>query len=175
MRLIIAALALVLTGATANEGMAHDPPAPAATVEARLSGEAVEAAAVVDGFHAALGRGDTAAALQLLAADALIYEEGGAERSRQEYASHHLAADAAFSQAVTSTRSRRIGRAVGDMAWIASEGRTTGRFRDRDVDRLSAETMVLRREGGHWRIVHIHWSSRIPPAAIRQTTTPPAR
>ncbi len=158
------ALAAILIAVPTGGALAHDPQASAPQGDERLTGAAVEAAAAVDGFHAALRRGDTSAALEFLAADALIYEEGGAERSRAEYASHHLAADAAFSQAVPSTRSRRTGRASGETAWIATESRTTGRFRDRAVDRLSAETMVLRREGGRWRIAHIHWSSRTPPA-----------
>jgi hypothetical protein len=43
-----------------------------------------------------------------------------------------------------------------------TEGRTTGRFNDRAVDRLTAETMVLTRGTDGWRIRHIHWSSRAP-------------
>ena len=117
------------------------------------------AAAVVDAFHAALRRGDTRAALALLAEDALIFESGGVERGKAEYASHHLAADAAFSQAVPSTISRRAGEAVGRIAWIATEGRTTGTFKGKAVDRKSVETMLLRRTGAGWRIAHIHWSS----------------
>lgn len=161
-RCIVAAVALSLPAAAPV--WAHDPPTPAAAGADQVAREAAGAAAVVDAFHAALRRGDTQTALAQLADDALIFEEGGAERSRAEYASHHLAADAAFSAAVPSTRTRRLGRAHGDLAWIVSESRTAGRFRDRPVDRLGAETMVLRREGGRWRIAHIHWSSRAPAA-----------
>lgn len=117
------------------------------------------AAAVVDAFHAALRRGDTKAALSHLAGDALIYEAGGVERGRQEYASHHLGADSAFAQAVPGKVTRRAGEAVGSIAWIATEGRTTGTYKDRAIDRVTTETMVLRRTGGAWKIAHIHWSS----------------
>lgn len=158
------AVAVALSLAAGGAAWAHDPPASAAAGAEQMTPEAAPAAAVVDAFHNALRRGDTQGALALLAEDALVYEEGGAERSRAEYASHHLAADAAFAAAMTSTRSRRVGRNVGDIAWIASESRTTGRFRDRAVDRLGAETMILRRQAGVWRIVHIHWSSRAPAA-----------
>ncbi len=158
------AVAAALSLASCSPAWAHDPPASAAAGADQVTSEAAPAAAAVDAFHAALRRGDTQGALAMLAEDALVFEEGGAERSRAEYASHHLAADAAFAAAVTSTRTRRVGRAVGEVAWIASEGRTTGRFRDRAVDRLGAETMVLRRQAGAWRIVHIHWSSRAPAA-----------
>ncbi len=116
-------------------------------------------AAVVDDFHAALARGDTQSALTFLADDALIFEGGGVERSKAEYAAHHLTADAAFSQAVPGVRHRRSGDAIGDVAWIATEGHTTGTYKDKAVDRLTTETMVLRRTGNSWKIVHIHWSS----------------
>lgn len=117
------------------------------------------AAAVVDAFHAALGRGDTTAALSHLAGNALIYESGGVERGRQEYAAHHLGADSAFAQAVPGTVTRRAGEAVGAVAWIATEGRTTGTYKGKAVDRITTETMVLRRVGRAWKIAHIHWSS----------------
>jgi ketosteroid isomerase-like protein len=123
------------------------------------AGIASEAAAAVDAFHAALNRGDTAAAAALVADDALIFESGETEHSKAEYAAHHLAADAAFSQAVLSKLIRRSGGGDGNLAWIASEGRTTGNYKGRAVDSATTETMLLRRTPQGWRIVHIHWSS----------------
>lgn len=117
------------------------------------------AATVVDAFHQALGRGDTNVALSHLADEALIFESGGVERGKKEYASHHLAADAAFSQAVPSKVIRRTAHVTGATAWVASEGRTTGTFKGKAVGRKTVETMILRRIGGAWKIVHIHWSS----------------
>lgn len=137
---------------------AHDTLAPTAQT-AILPTEARSAAAVVEKFHDALRRGDTALASALLADDALIFEEGNAERSKQEYASHHLGADAAFSQAIAGSVTRRTGKAVGDLAWIASEGRIAGTYKGKAIDRITTETMVLRRSGKAWRIIHIHWSS----------------
>ena len=128
-----------------------------------LSTTARNAASTVDAFHAALRQGDTATAAALLANDALIFEAGGVERSKAEYASHHLAADAEFSQAVPSTVTNRSGGATGDIAWIASEGRITGTYNGKAIDRVTAETTVLRRIGKQWKIVHIHWSSAAMP------------
>lgn len=135
--------------------------APPAPVPAEALPEpARAAAAAVDAFHAALRRGDEKAALALVADDALVFEEGRAERSKSEYAASHAAADAAFSKAVSSVRSRRTGHAAGDLAWIAGESRTKGSFKGQDIDRIMVETMVLRRDSaGAWKIVHIHWSS----------------
>ena len=127
-----------------------------------VAAEAADAAVAVDAFHAALKAGDKAAALALMAPDVMIFEEGGAERSRDEYASHHLGSDAAFAAASEATVARRSGWADGDVAWITSEGRTTGQFNGRAVDRLTTETMVLKRHADGWRIHHIHWSSRAP-------------
>ena len=118
-----------------------------------------DAAAIVDAFHAALKKGDTRAASDLIADDALIFEEGGAERSKAEYAGHHLAADAAFSKGVVSATVRRFGETTGDLAWVATEGRTTGKYKGKPVDQLTTETMIVRKFEGGWKIVHIHWSS----------------
>ena len=138
--------------------LAHEPGAPA-TQAAALPATAGEAAAVVDAFHAALHRGDTQAAAALLADDALIFESGGAERSKAEYAEHHLPADAAFSKAVSSTVTRRAGNSDGTMAWIASEGRITGTYKGQALDVVTTETMLLKRAEDGWQIVHVHWSS----------------
>lgn len=156
------ALALALA-CSCTPAMAHEPGKPAPAVRTELPPEAADAARVVDGFHAALGQGDRTAALAALAEDALIFESGSVERSKAEYASHHLAADAEFAQAVPSTRLKRAGRVEGPLAWIASEGRTTGSWKGKAVDRVTTETMILRRQGRGWAIVHIHWSSGAAP------------
>lgn len=130
-----------------------------------LDAAAEEAARAVDAFHAALARGDTAAALALLADDAVIYESGGVERGKAAYAAHHLQADAAFAKAVPSRITRRSGAVDGHVAWILTEARTTGTYRDRPIDRVTTETAMLRRTGGKWRIIHFHWSSAAAKAA----------
>lgn len=119
-----------------------------------------DAALAVDAFHAALRRGDPAAAASLLARDALIFESGEAERSKTEYASHHLAADVEFSKSVPNVITGRTGHAVGALAWIATESRTTGTYRGKPLDLMSTETMILQRLNGAWGIVHVHWSSK---------------
>lgn len=150
--------AVVLSAVAGAAGVHPAPHAPSALAGASSPPPAV--AKVVDDFHSALARGDVARAAALLADDVLIFEAGGAERSKAEYATSHLPGDAAFAQAVGSELTRRAGAASGDLAWVASEGRTRGRYKDRDVDRVTTETMVLRRVGGVWRIDHVHWSSR---------------
>jgi ketosteroid isomerase-like protein len=145
-------LALGSPAAAGDEAVAS-PAAEALPAAARAAAE------TVDSFHAALRRGDKVAALALLADDALIFEEGRAERSKSEYAFYHLAADSEYSKAVAAVVTRRRGDCAGDFAWIATEGRARGAFHGADVNSVTDETMVLRRVAGGWRIVHIHWSS----------------
>jgi ketosteroid isomerase-like protein len=136
------------------------PPPPAAT--RILPASPREAAVAVDAFHAALRRGDAKAALEFVADDAIVFEDGRVERTKAEYALRHAEADAAFSKAVPSKLLSRAGHATADLALISSESRTRGSFKGQDVDRIMVESMVLRRQAGAWKIVHIHWSSAQP-------------
>lgn len=154
-RLILAAL-LGLVAATAA---AHERPTAPAVVQTADAATA-SAIAVVDAFHEALHSGEADAVLALLSEDVVVLETGGAERSREEYANHHLPADMAFAAATTDEVTRRAAWVEGDIALILTEGRTTGTFNDRPVNSLNAETMILRRTADGWRIRHIHWSSR---------------
>jgi ketosteroid isomerase-like protein len=134
--------------------------------EARNGSLTNSAGEVVDTFHAALKAGDTEKAMALLADDVLIYEGGGAEKSKAEYASHHLAADIAFVKEMKQSTSARSATATGDMVLVTSQGVTTGTYKDEAINSRSTETMVLRRIDGQWKIVHIHWSSAdIKPSA----------
>lgn len=158
MKRLILATALVLLAPAA---VAHDRPVSTGSVQA-VNDTAARAVAVVDAFHAALRSGDPEAVLSLLTEDVMVLEEGGAERSRDEYAGHHLPADMTFAAATAAEVTRRAAWVEGDVAWVLTEGRTTGAFNGRPVDRLTAETMILHRDGDVWRIRHIHWSSRAP-------------
>jgi ketosteroid isomerase-like protein len=138
---------------------AHDPkPATPATPLARDEAPG-SAAAAVDAFHAALAAGDREGALARLAPEVVIFEGGGAEMSREEYAGHHLGGDMEFVRAVKTEVTDRQRHTEGDVAWVLTRTHTSGRVRDRDIDVDGVETMVLRRSGEQWRIVHVHWSS----------------
>lgn len=155
-------LATALVVATPGIGHSHEPPPSEASKS--LSGDAANAAVVVDAFHAALKADDVPKAASLVAEGALVFEAGGAERSKAEYAASHLSADAAFESSATETITRRSGAASGDLAWIATEGRVQARLGQKIVDRVTTETMVLSRTSAGWRIVHVHWSSRAAPS-----------
>jgi ketosteroid isomerase-like protein len=151
---LAATLLTVVLPAHADAG-AHPPTQSTRTLDAG----AAEAAAAVDAFHAALRRGDAAAAAALMADEAIIFESGEVERTKAEYVAHHLPADTQFEKEVASAVTDRTGGSEGSLAWIATEGRITGSYKGKPLDRLTTETMLLRRTDNGWKITHIHWSS----------------
>lgn len=135
--------------------------------QAQTSAPANDVAAVsaaVRGFHEAMSRGDANGVLRLLAADAVILEEGHSE-TRDQYRHHHLAADIEFAQALPARRSAVHVVVHGDTAWASSTSVTQGTFRGRAVHSNGAELMVLTRGTAGWEIRAVHWSSRAVRAA----------
>lgn len=149
-----------LLGLTAAGCAHHQEPR---TIAPAAAADRAATVAIADAFEAALTSGDEAAAQALLAPDVLIYESGGQEASREEYASHHMKGDIAFLRASRREVLSRASGGDGAHGWVSTRSRITGHHRDKDVDILSTETMVLKRTSEGWRITHIHWSSR--PAA----------
>lgn len=115
-------------------------------------------------FHSALERGDTTAVKNLLAPDARVLE-GGEVESREQYFSHHLAADIEFAKAIRSERKLSFYARQGEVGWLASTSTTTGTFKGRDINSVGAELMILSRAQNGWKIRAVHWSSarRQPP------------
>jgi ketosteroid isomerase-like protein len=133
--------------------------APSDPGSSRTPSDSTDVVATVERYVNALSRGDSATALALLAADAVIVESGGIE-SREQYRSHHLPADIAFARGVPSVHSARRAVVRGDAAWVTSTSTTRGEFRGRQVNSTGAELMILSRESDGWKIRAIHWSSR---------------
>lgn len=137
------------------------------------SGDSAAVAAAVEGFHAALARGDSLAALALLTADARVIENDEVE-TREQYRAHHVAADIEFARAVASVRHPQWLSVSGDSAWAAAGSTSRGTFRGRPVDSEGDELMMLVRRAEGWRIAAIRWSSRRrgAPASSRIALAP---
>jgi len=131
---------------------------------ALLSASAVSFASTatdtVAAFHAALVAGDKQKASELMAPDALIYESGHVDASFMEYAGHHLAADMAFAKTSRCTVLKQGERSEGKLAIVTQETETMGTSNGKALHVFGTETSVLESQGGKWRIVHVHWSSR---------------
>ena len=135
-------------------------------------------AEVVDAFHAALRNKDTAAALSLLDRGLVVYEFGTVDMTVEAYAFRHLPFDMDVAVATRwKLETRRVG-GEGNDRWVLSTYRVTGtRPNGAAIDLTMLETVILRRSGEQFRIVHFHWSTsdpafnartlgeRLPPAA----------
>lgn len=157
--LLVASLALPPVQAqSGHDHHARDDASAEAVADVPL--QAREAVATVDRFFAALGRGDIEAAGRELAGDVSVFENGRVERSAPEYMGGHAGHDAAFIQEAHHQPKHRIARVSGDLAWVASESEFHANRDEGMLTVFSNETMVLRRSGARWEIIHIHWSSR---------------
>jgi ketosteroid isomerase-like protein len=114
--------------------------------------------AVLETFYGAMKTGDTAAAMQQIAPDALFVESGKLE-TRAEYEANHLPLDIAFEKQVTGKRGPWRTTIQGETAWVIATTEFDGTFGGRPVNFVSAQLAVLTRNDGNWRIRSIHWSS----------------
>jgi ketosteroid isomerase-like protein len=136
-------------------------PSRTAAPETGVPEDVADAVAAVDRFRAALIAGDLGAAAVELDPDVLILESGGAEYSAAEYLAVHAKSDAEFLNSARVEPGRRTARASGDLAWVASLTEMEIEHEGEPVEVDGAESMVLRRNPSGWKIVHIHWSSRV--------------
>jgi ketosteroid isomerase-like protein len=115
--------------------------------------------AVLESFYGAMKSGDTAAAMNTIAPDAMFVESGRLE-TREQYEKNHLPADIDFEKQVTGKRGPWRMTINGDTAWAIAETEFVGTFDGRDVDFVSSQLAVLSRDANAWKIRSIHWSSR---------------
>ena len=118
-----------------------------------------EVTAAVESFYAAIKKGDAAAAMSLIAPDAVFVESGKLE-TRADDESNHLPADIEFESQVNGKRRPMQVTFNGDTAWVIALTEYAGTFEGDPVDFISAQLVVLTRDAGTWRIRSIHWSSR---------------
>ncbi len=114
---------------------------------------------VVDAFHAALANGDRAGVIRQLATDLTIYEQGFVERGRDAYAQGSMPNDITFASLVKRQVLQRDAWEDGNVAWVLTLSSVTGDFGDQKLSLVNTETLVLRRTGQGWKIVHIHRSA----------------
>jgi len=116
------------------------------------------AALIADQFDQAIKDGDTEAVRNILHDDVLIFESGNVEASLEEYASHHLQADISFMSGMQKEVISRNIFQEGDIAVVSTQYKMRGEYKGRLFDKISMETLVLKKSGSDWKIVHVHWS-----------------
>jgi ketosteroid isomerase-like protein len=114
---------------------------------------------VLESFYGAMKTGDRAAAMRLIAPDAVFLESGKLE-TRAEYEANHLPADTEFESQVAGKRGPIRVTFEGNTAWAIATTEYDGTFQGKPVKFVSVQLMVLTRDSGDWRIRTIHWSSR---------------
>ena len=121
--------------------------------------QAATPSGVLDDFHKALRSNQPDKVLEVLAKDAVIYEQGFAEVSRDEWVRKQLGNAIAFARDTQRRVLRRQAGEAGNAAWVISTTQTLIDVSDRKVMLEGAETAILRLEGSEWKIVHLHWSA----------------
>jgi ketosteroid isomerase-like protein len=114
---------------------------------------------VVESFYGAIKKGDAAAAMSVIAPDAVFLESGRLE-TRAEYEANHLPADIAFEKQVDGKRGPWQIKFDGNTAWAIALTEYDGTFDGSPVNFVSAQLVVLTRDAGNWLIRSVHWSSR---------------
>jgi len=138
----------------------HDESASAAPIslEGLQGGAAPAAEHAAQAFQDALKRGDRAAALDLLAPQVRITEDG-ATQDLDDYASAHLGADMAFLKEARITLKSRASALTGDTAKVVSISEIHSTSKGKPLALESREAMELERNGEHWWITAIRWES----------------
>src|SRR5262245_40555508 len=128
------------------------PPAPPPPKEADI-------AKVVNAFYGAISAGDNAAAMKLIAPDAVFVESGKIE-TRAEYEMNHLPADIEFEKQVKAVRGPlKVTFHGADTAWVISRAE----YDEGNPEKyINTQLMVLTRDSDDWRIRTISWSTNQP-------------
>jgi ketosteroid isomerase-like protein len=142
-------------------------------------GQARTPAETVDAFHAALRSKDTAGALSLLDRGLVVFEFGTADPTAEAYAFRHLPFDMDVAVATRWKLETRKAGGEGSERWVLSTYRVSGKTADGSpIDLTMLETVLLRRSGEQFRIVHFHWSTSDPAFNARtlgERLPPPPR
>ena len=118
--------------------------------------------AVLDAYKTAVEKLDVSRTTDLFAKDALIYEAGGVEGNYQTYLEHHLTPELAeFSE--FKFNDYKVGVRLELPYAFATETyvyRIVVKADGKVVERQGVTSSVLRKQGGKWRILVSHNSSR---------------
>ena len=117
--------------------------------------------AILNTFYGAIGKGDNAAVMRLIAPDAVFVESGKIE-TRDEYEKNHLPADIEFESQVKGVRGpAKVTFHGNNVAWVISRAE----YDEGNPEKyINTQLMVLTRDSDNaeWRIRSISWSTNQP-------------
>ncbi len=137
-------------------GMDHSKMAPVAPAPVRQISGPAEAA--VQAFQDALQVGNRDLAIQWLAPDVTVVDNGATDTSREAYANRRMRSDMEFLKASKVMLLDREVHDEGDSAHIVSTSRLTGRVGEKPVDIVSKEVAQVRKTPEGWQIVRLERS-----------------
>ena len=123
-----------------------------------------DAVQVVNAFMTAMSNGNLALAQKFLDPGVVVVNNGVIHGSRNDYLNGQAKSDAAYLQGAQRQLLRRQARAGANVAWVISEKVLRMNESGKVSARLTSETMLLVKAIDGWKIIHIHWSSRVLPS-----------
>ena len=152
----------VLLAAAMLFGLSEPAPAQGRGAPGHDGHEAMAVRAVVLAHAEAVQRGDVAALDTLWShePDVMIVEGAGADMGWARYRDHHLRPELAGFTGLRYSYDQLRTHVSGDLAWATFDYSLAGTLNEREIDVVGKGTMILKRTGGAWRIVHSHTSGR---------------
>ncbi len=140
---------------------AHEPPPASAPAKPAVGGSAA-VIAVLDAYKTAVEKLDVSRTADLFAKDSLIYETGGVEGNYPTYLEHHLTPELAEFSAFKFNDYKVEVRLEPPYAFATETYvyRIVVKADGKVVERQGVTSSVLRKQGGKWRILVSHNSSR---------------
>lgn len=126
------------------------------SITRRISGPAE---AALQGFSDALEVGNRELAIERLAPEVRIVENG-AEEDFASYVGGHLASDMAFQKTVKTILLDRQVRNEGSKTTVVSKSRLMSNRSDKAIDIVVNETATLAKSGAGWKIIRLEWNSQ---------------
>lgn len=126
-------------------------------------GDHAAVVALLSSYKASIERLDATGTEALFARDSQIFESGGTEGTYAAYLAHHLGPELGHFRSFRFSDYKVSVRFEGPVALATETYRYTIEPKTGDVvERLGVATSVLKKDGGRWKIISMHNSSRKP-------------
>lgn len=116
----------------------------------------------IEKYDRAVAAKDVATVKSLLAPDVLLYEHSVRNAGIEDVFENHLKPEIVeFENLKMDFSDVRLDSGT-DFALLTRQYNIQGRLRDREINARGNETMVWKKLGSEWKIVHIHYSHPCP-------------